>query len=107
MNFELLLWLIGAHFIGDFALQSTWMASMKEKHWSILLAHVIIWTTIICIPLKLFGVLALWQVIFLCIGHYAADWGKMKMLEGGARLHLMFYVDQMWHLLQLVVVVCI
>lgn len=104
MNFELLLWLFGAHYIGDFALQSSWMASTKEKHWSILTAHVIIWTTIICIPLKLFVALLLWKVIFLFIGHYIADWGKIKMLKRGAPLLLMYHIDQVWHLLQLLIV---
>ncbi len=104
MNYELLLWLIGAHCIGDFALQSTWMVKMKGKHWSILVAHVVIWTTIVCIPLKLFDVLLPWHVIFLFIGHYVADWSKMKLMGWGFSLWSLYYVDQLWHLVQLIIV---
>ena len=103
MHLELLLWLFGAHYIGDIALQADWMASMKGKRWYILLAHVAIWTTIVCIPLKLLGALLLWKVVFLFVGHYIADRWKSKQPKDDAHWHLIYY-DQAWHLLQLVIV---
>ena len=103
MNYELLLWLIGAHFIGDFALQSSWMAE-KKKHWSIMAAHVIIWTTIVCIPLKLFGEPTIHTVAFLYIGHYIADWSKLRLIDKGFKIIPLYYLDQVWHLIQLVII---
>lgn len=104
MNYELLLWLIGAHCIGDFALQSQWVAEAKSKNWSIMVAHVVIWTTVVCIPLRLFDVLTIEKVVFLFVGHYIADWGKVKLLDKGFNLSPLSYADQAWHLAQLLLI---
>ena len=104
MNYELLAWLIGAHYIGDFTFQHPWMAEKKGKHWSIMLAHVIIWTTIVCIPLKMFDVLTIQKVVFLFVGHFVADWGKMKLIDKGFNITPLYCADQIWHIAQLLII---
>lgn len=103
MNLELMLWLFGAHYIGDIALQSDWIANMKRERWYILFAHVMIWTTVVCIPLRLFDALSAWNLIFLFVGHYAADWLKCRTPKEPKYWHYIYY-DQGWHLCQLAIV---
>lgn len=97
------IWLIFAHFIGDVALQSEWQASNKGKLWYAMLAHCIIWTAIICIALEYLGLLELWKVVFLLIGHIISDtWkaGQPKTVENWWKI----YPDQVWHLIQCIIV---
>lgn len=101
MNLELLLWLFGAHYIGDIALQADWMATMKGRRWYILFAHVAIWTTVVCIPLRIFAGPSIWLVLFLFVGHYTADRLKSQQPKDDAHWYLIYY-DQAWHVLQLV-----
>lgn len=35
---------VAAHFIGDFAFQSTWMFMEKGKSWEVLTYHVLVWS---------------------------------------------------------------
>ena len=99
----LLLWLIGAHYIGDIALQSDWVANMKRERWYIMHAHVTIWTTMVCLPLAHFGVLAWWHPLFLYVGHYISDYIKCQTPKDPKLWHYIYY-DQGWHLLQLAIV---
>lgn len=46
-----LLLFIFAHFIGDWALQSRWLAENKEDNLFIMYAHSMIWTGCICFTL--------------------------------------------------------
>ena len=103
MNFELLCWMLGAHFIGDMALQSQWVAELKAKRFYILLSHCIIWTVCVCIPLKLSGLpperLGA-AAIFLLSGHVLIDSWKSKKPKDDAHWHLI-YIDQSLHFLQI------
>ena len=99
---ELLFWMIGAHYLGDFALQSDWMASMKGKRWYVMLAHCAIWTTVVCIPVRLLGDIAWWMPIFLLLGHWSMDRYKTSLPHNDHWFWI--YLDQSVHLLQLVFV---
>lgn len=39
------MWAVSGHFIGDFVLQSNWMATNKSKNFTALLLHVVTYTT--------------------------------------------------------------
>lgn len=103
MNFELLWWMFGAHFIGDIALQSQWVADTKGKRFYVLLSHCIIWTVCLCVPLKLSGIgsfnLGI-SAAFLLLGHILIDNWKSKKPKDNAHWHLI-YIDQSLHFLQI------
>lgn len=88
------------HFIGDFALQTEYLAMNKGKHWYLLLSHVMIWTACVCVPLYWFNNFAMWKVVFLISGHFICDWWKCRQKPENKYL----YIDQAIHFLQLVIV---
>ena len=67
------------------------------------LSHVIIWTTIICVPLRLFEVLTWWHPIFLFVIHYLSDKWKSSQPKDDAHWYLIYW-DQGIHLIQLLIV---
>jgi len=100
MNF---LWLLFAHFIGDWGLQSQWMGQNKSKRWIIMFAHCMIYTGVIAFTLQWLGILALWKIIFIFVGHYQSDFAKGKLAKS-EKDWWMIYPDHAWHLIQLAIV---
>ena len=98
-------WLIFAHFIGDWALQSDWVAQNKGKYWFVMFAHCMIWTACICIALEYVGRYNIGDTFFLIAGHWLCDSWKCSNTKKFPSWHL--YVDQLWHLLQCFFVVWI
>lgn len=101
--YDLLLWMIGVHFIADFDMQSRFVAENKGKSWFIMMAHVICWTTMISLPLTIYGVWH-WSVLFILIPiHWVSDWEKAEALRNPSNepIHLL-YLDQSIHMMQLV-----
>jgi hypothetical protein len=49
------LWLLIAHFFGDWWAQNDWVAQWKGKSWLVMLAHCMIYTGFLCIALKWLG----------------------------------------------------
>ena len=100
MNF---IWLLFAHFIGDWSLQTSFMSKYKSKHWFILFAHCMVYTGVIAIALQYLGILEPWKLAFIFIGHYVMDYTKGKLAHS-EKDWWMIYPDHAWHLLQLLVV---
>jgi len=97
-----MIWLIFAHFIGDFALQKEWISLNKGRYWYLLLAHSLIWTACICVALQYIGKYHISDVPILLIGHLICDRWKCRATKDFPTWH--FYVDQTWHLLQCLIV---
>ena len=95
-----MIWLIIAHYIGDWGLQNQFMAMTKGRWWLVMLSHSILWTGCVCIALQYLGIYTLWKFVFLVIGHYVMD--KWKTTKDGWSPYI--YIDQGWHLIQLVIV---
>ena len=98
-----LLWLVFAHFIADWGLQSEWMGREKTKHWIVRFAHCMIYTGVIALTLKWLGIFELWKIVFIFVGHYAMDWGKGKIAKSEKDWWLI-YPDHIWHFIQLIIV---
>jgi len=98
------IWLIFAHFIGDWALQNEWMAQNKKIYFYVMLAHCMIWTACICVAAEYIGVYDPIQIPFLVLGHYMVDKWKCKESKGLDSWHL--YADQLWHILQIYIIYC-
>lgn len=94
----LIIFIIGAHYIADFPLQSEFLAMNKGKKWYLLFAHAMIYTTTISITLLLLGVYADWKFAVLLISHYFIDRWKSHEPADEAHWHLIYY-DQALHLL--------
>lgn len=106
--FALLLW--GAvHFVGDFGLQSAWMAMKKcPKHydpavdcagpWEVLLYHCVTYTAAFVVTAKLSGTDAnLWAFPAIFLAHFLVDALKARDI-----LVKTIWLDQTLHLLTLV-----
>jgi len=103
-----MIWLLFAHFVGDWATQKEWMILNKGKYWFVMLTHCIIWTAFICMGLEYMGSYALWKVLFLIIGHYAIDLWKCRAYEKvpfcQQKTYKHLYIDQLLHILQVIIV---
>ncbi|TGE33730.1 DUF3307 domain-containing protein [Desulfosporosinus sp. Sb-LF] len=66
--------LLVAHLLGDFPLQTSWMAMNKANKWLPLLTHSILYTgTIGIISFVGFGGFAAWQLFIIFLGHVLLD----------------------------------
>jgi len=100
------MWLLFAHFVADWGLQTPFMSDNKSKHWLIMFAHCTVYTGIIAITLQYLEIITLWKIIFIFIGHFIGDTTKGKFAKS-EKDWWMIYPDHIWHLLQLIVVYCI
>lgn len=114
---ELFLALVFIHFVFDFCLQSKFMSDYKGKLPFVMGVHVFVWTWAVCTMVTFYTVLSWWVPPFLFVGHWASDKYKMMLikkekLDGAdesdpdilSRLKFLFHADQVWHLIQLLIV---
>jgi hypothetical protein len=97
------IWTIFAHYIGDIALQSDFQAQNKGRLWYIMLSHCMIWAACVCISLEYLGLMAWWKPAFLVFGHWAMDAWKCKKPKTPEAWKYI-YPDQIWHLIQCLIV---
>ena|SRR3990167_2788978 len=98
-----IIWLLFGHYIGDIALQSSWQADNKGKYWYVMLSHCMIWTACISIALQFLGIFEFWKVLFLFGGHFLMDEWKAHQPKT-PDTWWMIYPDQVWHIIQLIIV---
>lgn len=98
-----MIWVIFAHYIGDWALQSTFMGQSKGKLWMVMLSHCMVWTACICVALQYCNLFAVWKVVFLVIGHWVVDLWKCRKPNTPENWKYI-YPDQIWHLMQCTIV---
>ena len=97
------IWLLFAHFIGDFALQHDWIAQNKKTNPYVMLSHAFVWSGCISVALQFLGTFSLWKVLFLVVGHSFIDLWKCWY---GDTKRALFYLlaDQAMHMVQLLLV---
>lgn len=106
--------LLMGHLVGDFLLQTNWMARYKTSRWDALLAHSAVYTVSVAAAAWLDGVvLGLVALALLLVSHAWLDrrtferWWARR-IGGVTRAEdqwLVIVMDQVFHLLVLVVVV--
>jgi len=113
---EVFLYLLIAHLIGDWIIQTYWMAIEKSKHLLPLLAHVFTYHIFTFGALYLAGVdliQAIWATLFLAVTHAILDnrrfeiWWILRIKKFKDReipTWLLLGVDQSFHLVLLFVV---
>jgi Protein of unknown function (DUF3307) len=75
--------LLLAHVIGDYVLQTTWMASRKGAHYLPCIVHCLIYTLVVC----LFTSMNPWWILFVFSSHFFIDkWSLadkwLKLIRG-------------------------
>ena len=113
---EIFIYLLIAHLIGDWLIQTKWMASEKSKHLTPLLAHVASYHAFTFGALYFAGVDfmdAVWATLFLAATHALLDnrrfefwWLRRikKVEEKDVPIWLLLGVDQSFHLLLIALV---
>ena len=114
---ELFMFLVFVHFVADFAFQSEFMAKYKQESWFVMFVHCIIWTGSIVLALMWYKgfshvkEIAWWIPGFLLYaGHYFSDSSKCSFIKtewGKKHIKTLFHVDQVWHLVQVLIIACI
>ena len=102
--------LIGAHAIGDYALQSEYIAREKTKSLYVLFIHAMIWTTVIVYMWAVCGYsLNPYQIlVILFIPHFIMDYCKAQSkwfpkLIKNPKVQLT--IDQSFHYMQLITLI--
>jgi len=73
----MLIWVIFAHYIADWALQTDFMAQKKGRYWIVMMSHCFVWAGCISFVLQWLGLFNYDKFFFLFFGHWAMD--KLKM----------------------------
>lgn len=97
-------WILFAHYLGDFQLQGETIGKFKRLTWYGMLTHCMIWAGVICIALQFLGLMAPWKAIFLVAGHWFCDGIDPVLQPRIPKGWRWFWIDQIFHLGQLVVV---
>lgn len=100
-------WLLIGHLVGDFLLQTHWMAVNKPTKLSALLAHVTLYTLVVTGFSYFAGGISYKAIVFIYVAHiildkrhFVAFW--VKNINGVEKIPwLNVASDQSWHLLVL------
>jgi len=100
-----IMYLVFAHCVLDYPLQSTFLATMKGKYNFLLFVHCVIWGLGHAIVLQYLGIYAPWKAVWLVAGHYLIDYIKCHYTkEGVDPLGIPLWLDQAAHMIQLMAV---
>ena len=92
-----ILWIILAHYLADYPLQGSFLATTKGKYLYSLFAHCAIYSLFVAFCLDLMGLFAIWKVAVLFISHMLIDyWKSHSDPVKGAKEYL--YIDQILHI---------
>ncbi len=97
-------WLLIGHVIGDFILQTRWMAEKKNSEWLPLLAHSAVYTAVVTILSFLAKGVSVWGILIVFASHVVLD--QRRFVNLWARIvtgtensdWLKIALDQSWHI---------
>lgn len=95
---ENILWILLAHFLLDYPLQSDFLAQTKSKYWYSLFAHSMIYGLGMAFVFKLLGLFTIWKAIVLVVSHIIIDYKKATAKDKNKTLTTYLYIDQVWHI---------
>ena len=97
--------LILAHYVGDYGLQTDWMAANKGRSWYVALAHACVWSCAIACTGMLIGLRMhpLAVVLVLVLPHMVLDHTKAagESWAGHVKQGTALAIDQVSHFIQL------
>jgi len=96
---EMYMWMVFAHFIGDWGVPNTWITMNKGKHAIIMGAHCVMYTAVCILALKLMGFDNLngWAA-WIFLSHYCIDYWKSRNAEPDDFPTWHVYIDQAAHI---------
>ncbi|MGG0642962.1 DUF3307 domain-containing protein [Sporosarcina gallistercoris] len=106
-------YLIVGHLIGDYLLQTSWMAAGKATKWAPLFAHCFVYTSVVSGAFLMdSGMIPIIVVISFFVSHVILDrrcfvawWAKTVMgLKDGEPAWLLIIADQVFHIFILAVI---
>ncbi|MFD1031450.1 DUF3307 domain-containing protein [Metaplanococcus flavidus] len=108
-------YLLIGHLIGDFLLQSSWMAKNKAAKWLPLLVHVAIYTFVVSVFGIMSGGLSLTAIALIAISHIVLDlrtfvsfWVRtVQTAKGPEQAWLCIMADQIFHIIILAIAIAI
>lgn len=108
-------YLLIGHLVGDFLLQTSWMAKNKASTWIPLLAHVLVYTLVVSLFGILAGGLSFTGISVILLGHILLDrktfvsfWVQhIQRANGPEQSWLMIVADQIFHIILLAVAVAL
>ena len=101
-------YLLVGHLIGDYLLQTSWMAAGKATKWSPLLFHCFVYTSVVSAAFVIgTGVVSIWVIAIIFISHVILDrrrfvawWATVVMgVKNGQPAWLLIMADQVFHVL--------
>jgi hypothetical protein len=94
------------NYLLDYPLQGDFLSNNKGQSFYILFIHSVIWGLGLSIFLFHVGLFAWWKMVFLVIGHFVIDGWKARghYKKMGLTDRSAYLIDQILHLIQLVVV---
>lgn len=110
MTFELFVWfMILAHFVGDYVLQSNFLAQTKGKEWYNMLVHCVLYTgSVGWVLIKWTDGLPFCGLLWVFVSHWFIDSWKCRELEknksstpDGHIEKTYLYIDQLYHFIVL------
>lgn len=108
-------YLLIGHLIGDFLLQTSWMAKHKATKWLPLLAHVAVYTVVVSAVGVLSGGLSLAAIALIFFSHIVLDrktfvafWvRKVQTAKGPEQAWLCIVADQIFHIIMIAIAIAI
>lgn len=108
-------YLLLGHLVGDFLLQTSWMAQYKATRWLPLLTHVTVYTAVIALFGSFAGGLSLSALALVFVSHVVLDrrrfvgfWvRRIQMATGSESKWLTIVADQIFHLLFLALAIAL
>ncbi len=105
--------LLVGHLVGDYLLQTGWMAERKASHWWPLMAHAAVYTTVVTAAGLLAGGLSAGAIALVLASHLVLDgttftawWSRrVQSVTPSAKVWLPIVTDQVFHLVALVLAV--
>jgi hypothetical protein len=93
-------YLLFAHYIADYPLQSDFLAQTKGKYWYSLMAHCFLYSMTIGIAMMLMkGYFSVSSVMVIYITHVVIDYCKANAKNKEKALTTYLYIDQSAHIL--------
>ena len=98
-------WLLIGHLVGDFLLQTGWMAEKKEKEIWPLVAHSLVYTASVGLLALLGGGLSLPAIALIFLTHLLLDkrsfvnFWTYQITRSNNSMWLKIIIDQSWHII--------
>lgn len=106
-------YLLIGHLIGDYLLQTSWMAAGKATKWAPFLTHCFVYTSAVSVAFLIgTGRISIWTVAIIFVSHVILDrrrfvawWAETIMgIKDGEPAWLIIMADQVFHIIVLSII---